>query len=110
MDADEHDSWTSDDGREELSQQVWAHEGQPDFQQGAERCRAENSAVSLWAGQLGTIGCCGTHSVCIHLGEAIGGNGNDGETCSDDRNQPCSDIVRSLIDVELRGGWLVIES
>lgn len=70
LDTDEHDGGAGDEGREELLEDLGRHEGQDDFEKGAERRRAEDCTVASRARQLGAIRRHGTIASGIHLGEA----------------------------------------
>ena len=75
--TNQHDSWTCDNGRKDLLDEARRHERDQDFGQGAASCRADDGAVSVWAGKLGAVCCSGTEAVGVHLLEGALSNGDD---------------------------------
>lgn len=82
--TDQHDSRAGDDGREDLFDDGWRHEGDEDLDQGAAGRCSEEGAVRIGAGKLGAVFGCLAETVLVHLGDGFGGHRNDAEGDTDD--------------------------
>lgn len=103
-DPDEHDSGTSDDGREDLEHDLGWEERDEDFKQSTYSGRAEDGSITLRAGQLVTICICWAEAIVVHLGKGTSGNRNDGERNSHDRNEAGTNVVTGA-NVSMRPNW-----
>lgn len=99
MDTDEHDGRAGDYWGEDTEHDLWWHEAQGDFEEGAKGSCAENSTVGIGARELGTKLILLAKAILVHLVEGTGGNGNNGERDTDDRDQTSANVVGSALDV-----------
>ena len=99
-DSYERYSRTGNKGRKNTLQYRRLCEGQANLKKRAQASGSNQRTIAVRAWQLRSIRARRTKSCCIHLRKGPSGHRDNGEACSDDRDQSSANIIRRFIDVE----------